>query len=45
LNPASVTITSGGTGTSVLTVNTTAASNTALLRPFPGKLWGGRWGG
>ncbi len=39
LNPASVTVTSGGSGTTVLTVNTTAASTTALVRPFRWNRW------
>jgi len=39
LNPASVTIASDGTGTTVLTVNTTAASTTALLLPFGKNSW------
>lgn len=34
LNPAGVAIASGGNGAAVLTVNTTAASTTALLSPF-----------
>ena len=33
LNPGSITITSGSNATSVLTIKTTAASNTALVRP------------
>jgi hypothetical protein len=39
LNPASVTLASGGSGTSTLTVNTTAASTTALARPADQNLW------
>jgi hypothetical protein len=39
LNPASVALTSGGSGTSTLTVNTTAASTTALARPTGQHLW------
>ena len=39
LNPASVTLTSGGSGTSTLTVNTTAASTTALGWPTDQHLW------
>jgi probable HAF family extracellular repeat protein len=44
LNPASVTLASGGSGTSTLTVNTTAASTSALARPASQHLWklGGR---
>jgi sugar lactone lactonase YvrE len=45
LNPATITITSGGSGTSVLTVNTTAASTTALARPAGSNLWGIGGGG
>lgn len=40
LNPASVTITTGGSGTTILTVNTTAASGTALLQPSRLNPWG-----
>jgi hypothetical protein len=40
LNPASITFTSGGTATSTLTVNTTAASTNALARPHRQNLWG-----
>ncbi|WP_263359897.1 FG-GAP-like repeat-containing protein [Acidicapsa ligni] len=44
LAPASVTIASGSTGSSVLTVQTTAASNAALLQqPQPGQRM--RWSG
>jgi peptidoglycan/LPS O-acetylase OafA/YrhL len=39
LNPTSVTLTSGGSGTSTLTVNTTAASTTALAKPGNQHLW------
>jgi hypothetical protein len=39
LNPASVTIASGSNGTSVLTVNTTAASATSSVAPFGQNLW------
>jgi len=39
LNPASVTLASGGNGTSALTVKTTAASTTALARPTDQHLW------
>ncbi len=39
LNPTSVTIASGGSGTSTLTVNTTAASTTAQARPTDQHLW------
>ena len=45
LNPASVTLTAGGNGTSILTVKTTAASTSALAQPFEHNLWklgGGR---
>ena len=42
LNPASVTLTSGGSGTTVLTVKTTAATSAALVRP---SLWGLGGGG
>ena len=38
LNPAGVTLASGGTGTTVLTVSTTAASTASLVRP-PNQLW------
>jgi hypothetical protein len=38
LNPANVTITSGGNGTTVFTVQTTAASSTAMLAPTRMKL-------
>jgi len=40
LNPASVTIATGGSGTAILTVNTTAASGSALLRPVRLNPWG-----
>jgi peptidoglycan/LPS O-acetylase OafA/YrhL len=39
LNPASVTLASGGNGTSTLTVKTTAASTTALARPTDQHFW------
>jgi len=39
LSPASVTIPLGGSGTSVLTVNTTASSTTAFVRPTKPSLW------
>ena len=39
LNPANVTLASGGSGTSTLTVNTTAASTAALARPTDQRLW------
>jgi hypothetical protein len=39
LSPASVTIASGGSGNSVLTVKTTAASTTSSLTPFGQDLW------
>jgi Bacterial Ig-like domain (group 3)/FG-GAP-like repeat len=39
LNPASVTVTSGGNGTAVMTVNTTAAATTAFARPFQWNRW------
>jgi xanthine/CO dehydrogenase XdhC/CoxF family maturation factor len=39
LNPASVTLASGGNGTSTLTVKTTAASTTALARPTEQHFW------
>jgi formylglycine-generating enzyme required for sulfatase activity len=45
LNPASVTIASGGNGTTILTVDTTAGSTTALVRPLRRSLWGSGWGG
>jgi hypothetical protein len=45
LSPASVTIATGGNGASVLTVQTTAASNTALLRPTRVRLLGLGGGG
>jgi hypothetical protein len=45
LNPATVTLASGGSGTTVLTVNTTAASTTALARPLGKSLWGLGGGG
>jgi sugar lactone lactonase YvrE len=40
LNPASITLTSGGSGTSTLTVDTTEASTTAFARPHRRNLWG-----
>jgi hypothetical protein len=40
LKPVSVTIASGGNGTSVLTIQTTAANNAALVGPFGPKM---RW--
>lgn len=40
LKPASVTIATGGSGTTILTVNTTAASGSALVRPSRLNLWG-----
>ncbi len=43
LNPASITIASGASGTTTLTISTTAASGTALSRPF--RLWGVGGGG
>lgn len=39
LNPASVTLTAGGTGTTVLTVNTTGSATAALSRPFQQNRW------
>jgi len=39
LNPSSVTLASGGSGTSTFTVNTTAASTAALARPTDQHLW------
>jgi YVTN family beta-propeller protein len=39
LNPASVTLASGGSGTSTLTVKTTAASTSALALPTDQHLW------
>jgi len=39
LNPTSVTLASGGNGTSTLTVKTTAASTTALARPTDQHFW------
>jgi hypothetical protein len=39
LNPANIAIAAGGSGTSTLTINTTAASNSALARPLPRNLW------
>jgi hypothetical protein len=45
LSPASVAITTGGNGTTVMTVKTTAASNTALLAPTGMKLLGLGGGG
>jgi hypothetical protein len=39
LNPASITLASGGSGTSTLTVKTTAASTTALAHPTDQHLW------
>jgi sugar lactone lactonase YvrE len=43
LSPTTVTVTSGGNATAVFTVNTTAASTTALNRPAGSNLW--RFGG
>ncbi|WP_263352842.1 FG-GAP-like repeat-containing protein [Acidicapsa acidisoli] len=40
LSPASVTIASGGTGTTVLTVHTTATTSSALARPSRPNSWG-----
>lgn len=40
LNPTSVTLASGGNGTTVFTVNTTAASATAFVRPLGKNMWG-----
>jgi hypothetical protein len=40
LNPASITLTSVGSGTSILTIDTTAASGSALARPHRQNLWG-----
>jgi hypothetical protein len=39
MNPVSVTLASGGSGTSTLTVKTTAASTTAVARPNDQHLW------
>jgi hypothetical protein len=39
LNPAKVTLVSGANGTSTLTVNTTAASTSAIARPTEQHLW------
>jgi hypothetical protein len=39
LSPAAVTLISGGNATTVFTVNTTAASTTALNRPAGTNLW------
>jgi sugar lactone lactonase YvrE len=44
-NPASVTIAAGGSGTTALTMNTTAASSSALARPLRQNLWGLGGGG
>jgi hypothetical protein len=40
LNPASITLTSGGSGTTTVAIDTTAASGTALARPHRQNLWG-----
>ena len=40
LKPTSITIATGGNGTTTLTVNTTAASGSALVRPSGLNLWG-----
>jgi sugar lactone lactonase YvrE len=40
LNPASVTIATGGSGITILTVNTTAASGGATVQPFRLNPWG-----
>lgn len=45
LNPASVTITTGGTGTTTLTIDTTAASTASLEQPQRWDLWGLGGGG
>jgi subtilase family serine protease len=45
LSPTSVTITAGGSGTTTLTVQTTAASSASLGQPFGQKLWGRGGGG
>ena len=45
LSPASVTVTNGGSGTTVFTVRTTAASSTAMLSPSGLKLIGLGGGG
>jgi len=39
MNPTRVAIATGGTGTSVLTVKTTAASTASLRKPSPGNFW------
>ncbi|MGA2729768.1 MAG: FG-GAP-like repeat-containing protein [Terracidiphilus sp.] len=39
MNPTSVAIATGGTGTSVLTVKTIAASTASLRKPSPGNFW------
>lgn len=44
ISPASVALTAGGSGTSTLTIHTTAAS-TALLQPERGRMWGLGLGG
>jgi hypothetical protein len=40
LKPLSITLAAGGSGTTTLTINTTAASTSALLRPSRQNLWG-----
>jgi hypothetical protein len=40
LNPASITMAPGGSGTTTLTINTTAASGIAASRPLRRGLWG-----
>ena len=45
LSPTSVTLASGGNGTSALTVSTTAAATASLARPFGGNMWGLGGGG
>lgn len=45
LNPATVSISSGGSGSSALTVNTTSASSSALAKPSKLNPWGLSGGG
>ncbi len=45
IKPAGVTLASGGSGSTVLTVDTTATSTTSLVQPFGKNLWGLGGGG
>jgi peptidoglycan/LPS O-acetylase OafA/YrhL len=45
LNPATLTLSGGGSGTTVVTISTTAGSSASLVRPSRKSLWGLGGGG